>query len=446
MCLGGLEDYGRKFTNIYQQTWQKKLRPKRWESGKRSPDLESQVISSPWSNTSWLSFLKSSYLDTHQSRPFWNDKLRAFLATFCRGLELQGFIGEGTYYFLSNSSIEVQHHGFKKNDSSLGSIKNNPPKVDFVNVSTCDLRMGNFNSSKAGVVTSHKNPYMRGRCHSFRLMVQLKIKLCNNIKKESMGRRRTVYLPTNWSHKKSTIHVSVKQTKKVPGDPWGTSCARHRSLAWFHWSALLYGLRGRLSLDNRYPLKKMFTADWNQQNHPKKKIRKIIYQTHPKLHDFFGFKMENFAGVILQTTLLLQLFWSYRGSHPLFDPTLPKNHPHSTLPWPLWPSLHSWPSPPRPDKDLDVKTPSLAILLMEEIWQAPVDMLNIPLFTGFYTSPSGARFLPSTVCSATKTKRQSSWENDKGSKEDALLPGSSDFQLWRSASSYMNFGICNILS
>lgn len=61
-----------------------------------------------------------------------------------------------------------------------GIYQKHPPKVDFL---AHHLRPanGNFNSSKAGVVTSHKKPYMRGRCHSFRLMVQLKIKLCNNI-------------------------------------------------------------------------------------------------------------------------------------------------------------------------------------------------------------------------------------------------------------------------
>ena len=243
-----------------------------------------------------------------------------------------------------------------------------------------------------------------------------------------MGRRRTVYLPTCWSHKKSTIHVSVKQTKKVPGDPWG------RSLAWFHWSALLYGLRGRLSLDNRYPLKKMFTEDWNRQNHPKKNPENHL--SNPSKTPWLWVQNVNFAGVE-SNHLLLQLFWSYRMS---------PNHPHSTLPWPLWPSLHSWPAPPLgPDKEATWK--------LQRVWQycwskksCTSWYAKYPIIYRVLYIPSGARFLPSTVCSATKTKRQSSWENDKGSKEDALLPGSSDFQLWRSASSYMNFGICNILS
>ena len=39
----------------------------------------------------------------------------------------------------------------------------------------------------------------------------------------------------------------------------------------------------------------------------------------------------------------------------------------------------------------------LLMELMEEILRAPVDMVNIPLFTGFSCVPGGAGFLPSTV-------------------------------------------------
>ena len=40
----------------------------------------------------------------------------------------------------------------------------------------------------------------------------------------------------------------------------------------------------------------------------------------------------------------------------------------------------------------------LLMELMEEILRAPVDMVNIPLFTRFFYIPGGAGFLPSTVC------------------------------------------------
>lgn len=54
----------------------------------------------------WVS--ENHHILTHRSRPLWKIN-HAFLATFCRGLETQGLIGEGTYRFLSNFSIEVQH-------------------------------------------------------------------------------------------------------------------------------------------------------------------------------------------------------------------------------------------------------------------------------------------------------------------------------------------------
>ena len=135
MCSGGLEDYGRKFTNIYQQTWQTKLRPKRWESRKRSPDLESQVISSPWTNTYWLSFLKSSYLDTPESALLKNKpRLSCYL--------LQG---PGTPRFDWRRDRLFPLEFFDRSPTSWvpktfqfqsGIYQKHPPKMDFVNVSS----------------------------------------------------------------------------------------------------------------------------------------------------------------------------------------------------------------------------------------------------------------------------------------------------------------------
>lgn len=134
MCLGGLEDYGRKFTNVYQQTWQTKLRPKRWESGKRSPDLESQVISSPWSNTYWLSFLKSSYLDTPESALVKNKpRLSCYL--------LQGPVPRFDWRRDLLFPFEFFHRSptpwvLKTFQFQSGIYQKHPPKVDFVDVSS----------------------------------------------------------------------------------------------------------------------------------------------------------------------------------------------------------------------------------------------------------------------------------------------------------------------